>query len=627
MGRNQPLEDVLMTDLNANVNLPPAFSKMLTWGANDTEQQIEDGYLFACIHACCDDGTGRVMWPEPVKALITSYAKTAAEIPKLRRRQFLDELKQITGRELPPMRPTTVTAHQDYIEPGRVPVTFFPNQYASTKTEEQLTLDELAERMRGTMAPSKAELPFAKFGRFGEQKSDRNCLRTNQNMRESWGLEADYDGPSEKNTNRRVTLDEAVAVLREYRVKALVYNTSSYTDENPRWRIMAPFSHGYSPAQRAAFMDHLNGVFRGIFAGESWVESQSYYYGAVAEWQETDGIKRLHVPRPIRVEVTDGDYLDCRPELPSIPKPGGHSDTDSRLAANRDDPGPEYTVEQLRQATKAAIEHGAVTHLHWMPDLVPLLLSVLVLNVIDDENMAERIAVMKEIAAANKVSGSITDSKLDALVEDVLNGRVRAVTGGTFIHYAKLGGFAPPHRPTSASEMFGRADTRAADAVSEPFDPGPDPSLRARFAGIWPDEFAALPDIEFWDEDKRLIKSPDGAVEILGADFGMHKTNVAITKLLDAAIEKGARVLYAAGEGATGVGKQRLPAHCAARGIDIRELAPSRSCVQSRYSPPRPRSMRSSKSTASTTPILSGSTPWQPRSPARMRTAPRHRPF
>jgi hypothetical protein len=42
--------------------------------------------------------------------------------------------------------------------------------------------------------------------------------------------------------------------------------------------------------------------------------------------------------------------------------------------------------------------------------------------------------------------------------------------------------------------------------------------------------------------------------------------------VLDAVLDEGARVCYAAGEGAHGVGKHRIPAHCRARGIETKDL-------------------------------------------------------
>jgi hypothetical protein len=55
-------------------------------------------------------------------------------------------------------------------------------------------------------------------------------------------------------------------------------------------------------------------------------------------------------------------------------------------------------------------------------------------------------------------------------------------------------------------------------------------------------------------------------------EFGSHKTNTVLAMVLDAVLDEGARVCYAAGEGAHGVGKHRIPAHCAARGITTKDL-------------------------------------------------------
>jgi AAA domain-containing protein len=96
--------------------------------------------------------------------------------------------------------------------------------------------------------------------------------------------------------------------------------------------------------------------------------------------------------------------------------------------------------------------------------------------------------------------------------------------------------------------------------------------LTERFRGRWPDEYETLPELQFWDDDKTLPCCPDGCIAIVYGEFGSHKTNTVLTMVLDAALDEGARVCYAAGEGAHGIGKQRIPAHCSARGITTKEL-------------------------------------------------------
>ena len=107
--------------------------------------------------------------------------------------------------------------------------------------------------------------------------------------------------------------------------------------------------------------------------------------------------------------------------------------------------------------------------------------------------------------------------------------------------------------------------------------------LVERFRGRWPDEYEALPELRFWDEDNTLPRCPDGCIAIMYGEFGSHKTNTVLAMVLDAVLEESARVCYAAGEGAHGVGKHRIPAHCRARGITTRDrpLAVEAECLRS----------------------------------------------
>ena len=100
----------------------------------------------------------------------------------------------------------------------------------------------------------------------------------------------------------------------------------------------------------------------------------------------------------------------------------------------------------------------------------------------------------------------------------------------------------------------------------------PADKLVERFRGRWPDEYEALPELDFWDDDKTLPRCPDGCIAIVYGEFGAHKTNTVLAMVLDAVLGEDARVCYAAGEGAHGVGKQRIPAHCRARGIPTKDL-------------------------------------------------------
>jgi len=93
----------------------------------------------------------------------------------------------------------------------------------------------------------------------------------------------------------------------------------------------------------------------------------------------------------------------------------------------------------------------------------------------------------------------------------------------------------------------------------------------ASFAGGEPDEDEHQPEMEFWDAEKTMPHFKDGAVAEYYGAFGAMKTTVVIADCLDA-IAKGARVIFGAGEGRYGIGKKRLPAACAARGITTASL-------------------------------------------------------
>jgi hypothetical protein len=118
---------------------------------------------------------------------------------------------------------------------------------------------------------------------------------------------------------------------------------------------------------------------------------------------------------------------------------------------------------------------------------------------------------------------------------------------------------------------FAAAELHAMGAIGATTAPQAN-NVVERFRGRWPDEYEALPELKFWDHDKTLPRCPDGCIAIVYGEFGSHKTNTVLAMVLDAVLGEGARVCYAAGEGAYGVGKHRLPAHCAARGIATKDL-------------------------------------------------------
>ena len=187
-------------------------------------------------------------------------------------------------------------------------VTLFPDFAASSKQLQTFTLESLQAKILQTSAPSKDRLPWLKLAQFGEIRTKNQSLRSNRNVLSISGIEADYDGGV-------MLFEEAVKLVHEAGLEALVYTSPSHTPEAPRWRVLCPFSTELPPEQRTRMLARLNGLFDGAFAGESWTLSQSYYYGAVNQ-------NPAH--RAIVVEGRPIDQLDLLDGI-SIGKPGSRS--------------------------------------------------------------------------------------------------------------------------------------------------------------------------------------------------------------------------------------------------------------------------------------------------------------
>lgn len=204
--------------------------------------------------------------------------------------------------------------------PAEIPVTFFADFAARAMREERLDPRELAHRIETMIAAEKGRLPWLKLGRFGSVRTEKGSLRHDGNMTAISGIEADYDG-------EQVDFDIAVETVEKAGLAAIVYTSPSHTPEAPRWRLLAPTSCELDPQQRAQLVARLNGLFRGIFAIESFTLSQAYYYGQVAS----------NAARAHRVEVVDGTPIDLLDELDQIAigKPNGsagqHSTTGGPL--------------------------------------------------------------------------------------------------------------------------------------------------------------------------------------------------------------------------------------------------------------------------------------------------------
>jgi precorrin-4 methylase len=107
------------------------------------------------------------------------------------------------------------------LDAHRFLITFFPDKFAAMCNTAELTLDELADLIVDTAGSDKATLPWLKLARFGDKLSDKGSLRTNANMLELTGIEAEHDAGA-------VTFDAAIAALVAAGVRCVVYTTPSY---------------------------------------------------------------------------------------------------------------------------------------------------------------------------------------------------------------------------------------------------------------------------------------------------------------------------------------------------------------------------------------------------------------
>jgi hypothetical protein len=171
-------------------------------------------------------------------------------------------------------------------------MTFFPNIYGKSKTSETLSLNELADKIESTVAPSKKKLPWVKCATFGDVKSDKGALRNNENLKHFDGIEIDYDGGEISPLTARSRLAEAG-------VAAIIYTSASHTAQDPRFRVLLPCSKTLRPDARANLVMRVNGLLDGDIDGTSFTLSQAYYFGKI-EGQEKD----------FKLFRVEGDFID-----------------------------------------------------------------------------------------------------------------------------------------------------------------------------------------------------------------------------------------------------------------------------------------------------------------------------
>jgi hypothetical protein len=182
------------------------------------------------------------------------------------------------------------------IDTHLIEVTFFPDKFARGKSCAELTLPQLATFIGMQTAASKLKLPWIKLARFGDKKSAANCLRTNDNTLAITGIEAEHDAGE-------VSFDEAVALMREARIRCLIYTSPSWmAGTKEKWRVLAPTSKEHPPEARARLVARINGLFKGAITDECFVLSQAFLFGHLGDAAHHE-------------VVLGGDFVDLRDDL------------------------------------------------------------------------------------------------------------------------------------------------------------------------------------------------------------------------------------------------------------------------------------------------------------------------
>lgn len=123
--------------------------------------------------------------------------------------------------------------------------------------------------------PTKGACPLLKLAAFGDARTLKGSLRHDANVTAIYGIEGDHDAST-------MSPEEAVLLLQQAGVEALIYTSPSHTLAAPRWRVLAPTSQPHAPAAHRELVGRLNAVLRSAFSSESFALSQAYYYGRVS---------------------------------------------------------------------------------------------------------------------------------------------------------------------------------------------------------------------------------------------------------------------------------------------------------------------------------------------------------
>lgn len=266
-------------------------------------------------------------------------------------------------------------------------VTGFDDIYAKTKRNGDLTLPELRDRILAATAPTRSKLPWVKLATFGSKRTDKRCLRHDDNVISFDGVELDYDG--KLIGGKSISYEEAIEIVKRMDTRCLIYTSPSHTPAAPRWRLLIPLSKTDSRSEmRKRFVARVSGFFKNIFDPASFKLSQSYYYGRAEDNTASDQC----------CDIIDGKFIDLQNRLDKYEQdgmPGGDNKAndnepdwenvggrnsgrgfDSILAKLGDGPG----LEGFHTVLRDAVASYVATH---NDDLDPELLKTILRDAIN----------------------------------------------------------------------------------------------------------------------------------------------------------------------------------------------------------------------------------------------------
>ena len=108
------------------------------------------------------------------------------------------------------------------IDTRNVTVTFITDETGAEMRRVDMTLPQLAEHIRFQTAASKMALPWLKLAIFGNRRSEKNSLRTNENVLQITGIEVEHDAGE-------IAFGTALATILRAEIRCILYTSPSAT--------------------------------------------------------------------------------------------------------------------------------------------------------------------------------------------------------------------------------------------------------------------------------------------------------------------------------------------------------------------------------------------------------------